>query len=277
MALAGVRLRGAAAALEAVRAEVAAPRGACGAALRAAPRGRGRRAMAPRRRRGEAPHGASRRACEQHRRAASPHGRGVRRPQPVSTVRRAAAPRAGSGGAEARSGGDADVGLELRHAGPLPRAPLSRRPSTSSSSLRSGGGVGIRRWRRVGSAGLRCPRGGRILPRCGRIRRWSGGAVAARSGTRQLPGAGAAREREQRRKRRVRSGGGSGELAARQQLVGSSSCGVIFFLFFQRATLSGGELTVLDLPTTIELDQRMLKTGGDVFLEPAVKKVNGVV
>ena len=35
-------------------------------------------------------------------------------------------------------------------------------------------------------------RGGRILPRRGRIRRWSGGAAAARSGTLRLPGAGAA-------------------------------------------------------------------------------------
>jgi len=50
-----------------------------------------------------------------------------------------------------------------------------------------------------------------------------------------------------------------------------------FFVFFQRATLSGGEPTVLAVPITIELDQTMLKTGGDVFLEPAVKKVNGVV
>ena len=72
-------------------------------------------------------------------------------------------------------------------------------------------------------------------------------------------------------------GGGSVELAARRQLVGSSSCGVIFFCFFQRATLSGGEPTVLAVPITIELDQTMLKTGGDVFLEPAVKGVNGVV
>ena len=48
-------------------------------------------------------------------------------------------------------------------------------------------------------------------------------------------------------------------------------------LFFQRATLSGGEPTVLAVPITIELDQTTLKTGGDVFLEPAVKGVNGVV
>ena len=91
------------------------------------------------------------------------------------------------------------------------------------------------------------------------------------------PEAGAAREREQRRKRRVRSGGRNGELAARRPLVGSSSCGVIFFCLFQRATLSGGEPTVLAVPITIELDQTILKTGGDVFLESAVKGVNGVV
>ena len=52
---------------------------------------------------------------------------------------------------------------------------------------------------------------------------------------------------------------------------------MIFFCFFQRATLSGGEPTVLAVPITIELDQTMLKTSGDVFLEPAVKGVNGVV
>jgi len=77
-------------------------------------------------------------------------------------------------------------------------------------------------------------RGGRILPRRGRIRRWSGGAAAARSGTLRLPGAGAAgarrrpREgavgrqsggsvalrRRERRARGERGGGGSGELAA---------------------------------------------------------------
>ena len=87
----------------------------------------------------------------------------------------------------------------------------------------------------------------------------------------------AAGERRARSERGGGGGGGSGELAARRQLVGSSSCGVIFFCCFQRATLSGGELTVLAVPITIGLDQTMLKTGGDVFLEPAVKGVNGVV
>jgi hypothetical protein len=56
--------------------------------------------------------------------------------------------------------------------------------------------------------------------------------------------------------------------------VGSSNCGVIFF---QRATLSGDEPTVWAITITIELNQTMLKTGGDVFLELTVKGLDGVV
>ena len=73
---------------------------------------------------------------------------------------------------------------------------------------------------------------------------------------------------QRRRERRARS-----EAAAR----GQQQLWHDFFLFFQRATLSGGEPTVLAVPITIELDQTILKTGGDVFLESAVKGVNGVV
>ena len=48
-------------------------------------------------------------------------------------------------------------------------------------------------------------------------------------------------------------------------------------LFFQRATLSGDEPTVWAITVTIELNQIMLKTCGDVFLEPTVKGLDGVV
>ena len=98
-----------------------------------------------------------------------------------------------------------------------------------------GGGVGARRRPGVGHCG--CPereqrgRGGgpeREL--------WGGGAGAAQE-------AASAQRRRERRARSKRGGGGGGsgrgELAARRQLMGSSSCGVIFFLFFSKSNTVG--------------------------------------